>query len=251
MLVFSEKRYLPTKLSVITLECPNGGYIYADMKSYNSGVLLSQNEEYSSKEKLLIAAKPKNAGRRKSIEDFYDKLPNPLKPLAYLLYLTGEDYKDFSEQVGALNIILQFIYPTYWFSTPKEQRLDMNFGTSVKAEYELDWKNFFENSIRYDDIVNPKENKEKFPIYVINAAYSENPFNMTAANTISKGNQEVNHELSENGDAVIDIDFDSLPDIEEDEAIETVKQGKEESKPLEKEVSSKTSIDAAYAKLLS
>ncbi|MBR1738214.1 MAG: hypothetical protein IJ736_14595, partial [Firmicutes bacterium] len=215
MLVYSKERYLPTKTGIITIECNDGGFIYAGVKAYNSGVILSQNPGYNNKENLIVVSKPKNISRRKSIDRFYDDLPNPLKPLAYLLYLAESDYTEFSEQVGVLSVILQFIYPTYWFETPKEQRIDMNFGSTIKAEYEYDWKNFFDTSIKYDDIVNPKESKEKFPIYVINAAYSEDLFGNIKPAYTSEPKSDI--EFDENGDAVIDIDFDDLPDIDDTE----------------------------------
>ena len=262
MLVYSKERYLPTKTGIITIECSDGGFIYAGVKAYNSGVILSQNPGYNNKENLIVVSKPKNVSRRKSIDRFYDELPNPLKPLAYLLYLAESDYTEFSEQVGVLSVILQFIYPTYWFETPKEQRIDMNFGSTVKVEYEYDWKNFFDTSIKYDDIVNPKESKEKFPIYVINAAYSEDPFgNMRSDFSSSKSevSTSVNAEFDENGNAVIDIDFDDLPDIDDTEISDiseekindtedtdpAVEEDDEAEKPLENE------MDAAYRRLLS
>lgn len=248
MLIFSEERYLPVKSGIITLDCPKGGYIYAGLKAYNSGVILSQSREYDSKEKLLALAKPKNVFRRKSIDDLYDLLPNPLKPLAYLLYLAEEEYKEFSEQVGALNIILQFVYPTYWFATPKEQRMDVSFGSSIKAEYEYDRRVFFDNCIKYDDIVNPKESKERFPIYVINASYAENPF--AAGKTNYENRSGENIDFNENGDAVIDIDFDSLPDIEDNNE-KNENEEMHEAEASDYAEPPKTDIDEAYAKLLS
>ena len=58
MIAYSVERYLPTKANIITLDCADGGYLYAGIKAYNSGVLLTYDPVLNSADKL-IAVQPK------------------------------------------------------------------------------------------------------------------------------------------------------------------------------------------------
>lgn len=178
MLAFSIKRYLPTRLGIITLDCGEFGYLYVGQKAYNSGVLLSQSVLDKGFNYVEQHMKPASVEERPSVKEFYDKLPNPIKPLALLLYNTEKEYTKFEEQVGVLNIILQSIFPTAYFNTPKNQRITYSFGPSIEAEYRYDWKNFFDSCIDYDTLTNPKDSKETHPIFVISAeqVVDGNPF---------------------------------------------------------------------------
>lgn len=238
MLVYSTDRYLPTKLGIITLEF-NDGYIYVGRKAYDSGVLLSSKREYKDTNILEKLVKPTDKETRQSIKQLYNILPYPLKPLSYMLYLTEVEYTDFIEQIGALNIILQFSQPVYWFSTPKDKRQDFNFGQSIKQEYELDWKTFFDNSILFEDILHPKQDTEKYPIFVINAT-STNSLLPTINTGISQTNTSSNI-IDRNG--TVTIDFDD--DVEE---LPIIKESNEDINKVED--NSKYDISQEYADLL-
>lgn len=252
MLAYSIERYLPTKNNIITLDVLDGGYVYAGIKAYNCGLLLSHNRKYDTKEKLTLAVKSKNVDRKISIDELYDKLPEPIKPLAYMLYLADNEYKEFSEQIGVLNIIIQSVHPIKWIETPYPQRIDMKFGKSIKAEYEYDWKNFFDSCIKYDDIINPKETKERFPIYVIKASYIENDMTKPNEITADKTN-DYKVSYGESGETLVDIDFDSLPEIDDDTSINYTKEisEKQEKEVEETDCTIKTDVYEKYAKLLS
>lgn len=251
MLAYSIEKYLPTHSNIITLECEDVGFIYSGIKAYSSGILLTQNSKYNDVDKLTEITKPKNMFRRKSIEELYNKLPSPLKPLAFLLYQTKEDYKSFADQIGALSIILQTIHPTYWFETPIEQRFSLSFGSSLKSEYEYDWKVFFDSCIKYDDLINPKENTEKHPIFVINASH-----NMPSVSTITTANSDYNPsnlEFDENGNATITIDLDNMPDIEdlsEDYTDNVSIDADKEEVQQSDNINYDNSMEEAYKKLL-
>jgi hypothetical protein len=169
MLAFSIKRYLPTRLGIITLECGEVGYLYVGQKAYNSGILLTQSVLDKGFEYVEQHMKPANVEDRPSVKEFYDKLPNPLKPLALLLYNTVKEYTTFEEQVGVLDVILQSVFPTAYFHTPKNQRITFEFGRSIESEYRYDWETFFNSCIDYDTLIHPKDNAEKHPIFVVSA----------------------------------------------------------------------------------
>lgn len=169
MLAYSIKHYLPTRCGIFTVECELG-YLYIDAKAYNSGVLLTEQYLKSSYNELHELFKPDNMETRASVKECFDKLPNPIKPLAFLLYATKIEYTEFPKQVGALDIILSSIFPTYYLNVPKNQRVALEFGPVIEEEYELDWKNFFDSCIDYDTLLNPPEETEKHPIFVIQAS---------------------------------------------------------------------------------
>lgn len=218
MLAFSLKRYLPTKLGIITLECGELGFLYVGQKAYNCGIILTEEIMKSGYDKMEENMRPDGMDRRESIKTFYDKLPNPLKPLSFLLYSTKEEYVDFPKQVGALHIILQSIYPTYYYNTPKSQRIRLEFSKAIEAEYELDWNEFFNTSIDYDTLTNPKEEEEKYPIFVIQAQGGI-PVNMSGSIPVSAPmsyaapimDAPVEYKGDEEGN--IEIDDDALADI--------------------------------------
>lgn len=237
MLAYSEKRYLPTHSNIVVLDCikPQNGYIYIDLKAYNSGVILSQNEKYMDKNYLLETSKPTNINYRKSIEELFEELPYPLKPLSYLLYMTQKEYTNFNEQIAALNVILQNVYPTYWFQTPKDIRPNLSYSTLLLTEAEYDWTNFFNSCIDYDTIIHPeKADTKSFPIFVVNAVSTENS---------SLFSQQSSSE-SLNNSCIVDVDLD-----EDDTSLDTINLF-ENSNPIDTNEKNKTILENQYKKLL-
>lgn len=251
MLIYSEERYLPTHSNIITLDCHESikGFIYVEIKAYNAGVILSHEQKFLDTDYLDKISRPDNLGKRTSIENFFDQLPNPLKPLAYLLYTTEIDYKIFSEQVGALNIILQSVYPTFWFQTPKEKRPNFSFSSLIQTEWENDREVFFRNCIKYEEIIHPKSNTEKFPIFVINASNTDtNIFSQTSSKQIDTENSAV---INPDGSITVSLDDDDIPDVdlneekfEEDNYNNTCENNKSKEDNESKELS------PAYKRLL-
>lgn len=192
------------------------GFMYVGQKAYNCGLMLTEEILKIGYDKMEENMRPDNMDKRESIKEFYDKLPNPIKPLAFLLYSTKEDYTDFPKQVGALHIILQSIYPTYYYNTPKDQRIRLEFSKAIEAEYELDWQEFFNNSIDFDTLTDPPKDEEKYPIFVIQAQGGV-PVNMSGpmpyygAPVMAPAPAPVEYKGDENGD--IEIDDDDLMDI--------------------------------------
>lgn len=230
---------MPTKLGIITLEFEKG-FLYVARKAYECGVLLSNKREYKDANILEKLVKPTDKETRPSIKQLFDILPYPLKPLSYMLYLTDVEYTDLADQLGALSIILQFSQPVYWFSTPKDKRQDFSFGSSIRQEYELDWQTFFDNSILFEDIIHPKENTEKYPIFVINATATNSL--LPTANIVQNNSSAVL-----NGDGTVTIDFDD-EDIENFSTQEDTNSNIETSK--EDNSNSSSSIPQEYADLL-
>jgi len=160
----------------MTLKTPDHGYIYVDMKIYESAVMLSVQAFYQTFESAESVVKPSDKPHRETIKRLYDFLPYPLKPLSLLLYWTEQEYDVLSDQIGCLHIISSIIHPYAWLKAPKEQRMQLGpFGPSIRTEYTYEWKAFTESSIDYEKIINPTQSNETYPIFVINAVPGQLP----------------------------------------------------------------------------
>ena len=181
MLVYSKKHYLPTITNIVVLDFAERGYLYTSLDVYEAGVILSNIPEYIDKDNLEILIKPRDVPFRESISELYNILPYPLKPLAYMLYLTDVEYVDPVEQIGVLDIILRFSQPVHWFDTPRHLRADFTFGPCIQREYQLNWKNFFNSSIDYDSLLHPDIEVQKHPIYVVETTKYEDVLKVPVA----------------------------------------------------------------------
>lgn len=229
MIVYSTKQYLPTRSNFITLDFKNFGYLYVTAPVYEAGVRLSYSKIFSDKTILETMIRPKDKEYRESIGKLFDILPFPLKPLSYMLYLTTEEYYDLEDQIGVLSVILQYSQPYYWFDTPRMCRSEFNFGKSIRREYQLSWKEFFEYSIEYDKIINPDKAEKMHPIYVMNVSpYQDLPQATTFIQPSS--NSAFNYDttkpeavLNQNGSVDLNINFDEI-EVSQNESFEEKKE---------------------------
>lgn len=238
MLVYAVKKYLPTRCGIMTLETPDHGYIYVDMKIYESALMLSSQAFYQTFESAECVVKPSDKPHRETIKRLYDFLPYPLKPLSLLLYWTEQEYDVLSDQIGCLHIISTIIHPYAWLKAPKEQRMQLGpFGPSIRTEYTYEWKAFTESSIDYEKIINPAQSNETHPIFVINAVPGQFPIGAGTPAPTTQANL-----VSNSDEYSVVIDFDDETDETEDILDE---DGKADAKPAAEE----TPI-ASYNKLL-
>lgn len=234
MLVYAVKKYLPTRCGIMTLETPDHGYIYVDMKIYESALMLSSQAFYQTFESAECVVKPADKPHRETIKRLYNFLPYPLKPLSLLLYWTEQEYDVLSDQIGCLHIISTIIHPYAWLKAPKEQRMQLGpFGPSIRTEYTYEWKSFTESCIDYEKIINPAGAvNETHPIFVINAVSGQLPI---GTNVIQ--NAPVNNA----GEYTVELDFDDIFDDNPNKDDENTP----EDIPTPEEISAST-----YSKLL-
>ena len=234
MLVYSVKKYLPTRCGIMVLETADHGYIYVDFKILESAIMLSSQAFYQTFESAESIVKPLDKPHRETVKRLYDFLPYPLKPLALLLYWTEQEYDVLSDQIGCLHIISTIIHPYQWLKAPKDQRMQLGpFGASIRTEYMYEWKSFTESCIDYETIINPSESNEKHPIFVINAVSGQLPFG-TNAPMVSPSQTVPDDGYS------VEIDFDALLEDESEDEYAV-----EDSEPDKKE-----EISSSYKKLL-
>lgn len=209
MLVYAVNKYLPTRCGIITLETPDHGYIYVDMKIYESALMLSSQAFYQTFESAECVVKPSDKPHRETIKRLYDFLPYPLKPLSLLLYWTEQEYDALSDQIGCLHIISMIIHPYAWLKAPKEQRMQLGpFGPSIRTEYTYEWKAFTESCIDYEKIINPAQSNETHPIFVINAVSGQMPIGNVTMQTTP---------VNSSGEYSVELDFDDIFDEAPDE----------------------------------
>jgi|GEM_PF-2435409 len=212
MLVYAVKKYLPTRCGIMTLETPDHGYIYVDMKIYESALMLSSQAFYQTFESAECVVKPSDKPHRETVKRLYDFLPYPLKPLSLLLYWTEQEYDVLSDQIGCLHIISTIIHPYAWLKAPKEQRMQLGpFGPSIRTEYTYEWKAFTESCIDYEKIINPAGSNEAHPIFVINAVSGQLPIE-TGMPVPAMQASSINH----SGEYTVEVDFEDIFDDEPD-----------------------------------
>lgn len=150
MLVYSDKRYIPTDLNVMVIEDSVGKYYYIHRLLYNSAVILNYKYKGQITELAQLIAGPQGNSERFDVQIFYDKVPNPINILAPYLLLCNEAFDDLQDMVGALHVMSNTIDFVKYIAVPYEARVtQLDFSLSIREEYKLGWDNFKQTCIEY------------------------------------------------------------------------------------------------------
>lgn len=152
MLVYSDKRYIPTDLNVMVIEDSVGKYYYIHRLLYNCAVILNYKYKGEIKELAQLIAGPQGNPDRFDVQTFYEKVPTPINILAPYLLLCDSALEELQDMVGALHVMSNTIDFVKYIAVPYEARVtQLDFSLSIKEEYRLGWDNFKQTCIEYRD----------------------------------------------------------------------------------------------------
>lgn len=148
MIVLSEERYVPAYPGYMTLQDVDGIYYYIHRSLYDQSVIME--DRYGDNVETLvklIGGNPDNI----AIQKFVTYVPRPVNIMGYFLALLEEDIVDFTDAVGALDVIATAINLRKLIKQPEEIRQSVSFGMSIENEYQDAWNHFFEVSYKYGE----------------------------------------------------------------------------------------------------
>lgn len=149
MIVLSEDRYVTTMPGYITLQDSDGVYYYIHKNLYEQAVVVE--DRYGEDVDRLVELIGGNK-ENPAIEKFVKYVPRPVSIMGYFLALVTEDIDDFTDAVGALDVISSTINLRNLIKFPVEVRQTVQFGMSVKNEYQDAWDHFLESCYKYEDV---------------------------------------------------------------------------------------------------
>lgn len=158
MLIFSEKRLVPTEINMLVLKTADGGYLYIHRALYDQAVIL--NHIYKDNVVGLIETLTQQKYSRSDVDLFMEMVPSPIKILGPFLLLVHEDLEEFVDMVGAIHVMSGPIDFVNMLEIPPEMRKTPTFSLSIKEEYQLAWDRFMVNAIPYsEDMFLPQANR--------------------------------------------------------------------------------------------
>lgn len=149
MLIYSEARYLPSELNMITLKCGDG-YLYIHRSLYDQIVVI--NDIYSTSKEMLIEHLTGKSESRGDVDWFWDNIPSPVNVMAPFLLLVKSELEDFVDMIGAIHAMSGPVALRGLLRVPFEMRNTPSFSLSIKEEYQLSWERFFMLSTPFDQI---------------------------------------------------------------------------------------------------
>lgn len=152
MLVFrnSEQRLVPAQPNVMTLKCPNGGYVYAGKDLYEQAVILNSKywNDLDGLAKLIGPVR-----HQPEIDALRAAMPEPISILAGFLAILEDDVKfdgTLEELVGCIHVIGSTINFAKFITVHPDIRATVSFSDHIRREYELPWEKFTNDAIPYD-----------------------------------------------------------------------------------------------------
>lgn len=153
MLVYSEKRYIPTDFNIMVMQDDMQNYIYIHRILYDSAVVLADHynndyrklaEDISPTETLPID--------RDDVTFFFEHTPDPIRILAPFLLLCQGKFNSLYDMAGAIHVMSNTFNLRKLPSIPKEVRLNaMSFSMLITEEYSLSWNLFLKQCIPYSE----------------------------------------------------------------------------------------------------
>ena len=108
MLVVSNERLVPMTLNTMILQGDDGSFYYFNRDLYDQAVVLWDVCDYGEKTDILINALGiATEATDGVVKEFYDKVPAPLKALAFFLPMVKgvEGFTSFEDLVGAISVM--------------------------------------------------------------------------------------------------------------------------------------------------
>lgn len=148
MLTISETRYVPVKPNYIVLQDADGYFYYINRTLYDEAIVLT--DRYGQSISTLIKLIGGNSDFQ-CVESFVIRAPKSISILGYFLALLSEDIEDdYTDVVGALDLITSNLDPRTFIKQPAEIRQSVNFGMSIRNEYMDSWEMFFDSCYEYE-----------------------------------------------------------------------------------------------------
>lgn len=148
MLTISETRYVPVKPNYIVLQDADGYFYYINRTLYDEAIVLT--DRYGQSISTLIKLIGGNSDFQ-CVESFVIRAPKSISILGYFLALLSEDIEDdYTDVVGALDLITSNLDPRTFIKQPAEIRQSVNFGMSIRNEYMDSWEMFFDSCYAYE-----------------------------------------------------------------------------------------------------
>lgn len=148
MLTISETRYVPVKPNYIVLQDADGYFYYINRTLYDEAIVLT--DRYGQSISTLIKLIGGNSDFQ-CVESFVVRAPKSISILGYFLALLSEDIEDdYTDVVGALDLITSNLDPRTFIKQPAEIRQSVNFGMSIRNEYMDSWEMFFDSCYEYE-----------------------------------------------------------------------------------------------------
>lgn len=148
MLTISETRYVPVKPNYIVLQDEDGYFYYINRTLYDEAIVLT--DRYGQSISTLIKLIGGNSDFQ-CVESFVIRAPKSISILGYFLALLSEDIEDdYTDAVGALDLITSNLDPRTFIKQPAEIRQSVNFGMSIRNEYMDSWEMFFDSCYEYE-----------------------------------------------------------------------------------------------------
>lgn len=149
MLIYSEKRYLPAEINMMTLRCLDG-FLYIHRSFYDQIVVIY--DIYSEAKETLIEHLTGKTDSRADVDWFWDNMPTPVNAMGPFLLLVQKELDSFVDMIGALHVMSMPMNLRKMLQVPFEMRNTPSFSLTIKEEYQLSWENFFMLSTLYDSI---------------------------------------------------------------------------------------------------
>jgi len=153
MLVYNDKRLVPTDVDVMVLQDASQNYFYIHRMLYDQTVILEDkyHGDYHKLAQDIMAPNPVPTDRS-DVDFFFEHTPHPINILAPFLLLCPEAFDDLVDMVGALHVMSNtFSFKRIPETDPSIRLNAMRFSMSIKEEYQLGWNNFFMGCIEYSN----------------------------------------------------------------------------------------------------
>lgn len=150
MITVSDTRYLTTLPNIITLQDEEGVYYYVHKSLYDQAVILE--DRYSD---AITALQDAIGGNKDlvAIKKYIEYAPDTIKILGHFLALMDSDVEDFTDIIGAMDIIASSVNLRNLIKQPKAIRSIVKFDMKFGNTYKDSWDNFFSTCYLYDDVV--------------------------------------------------------------------------------------------------
>ena len=152
MLVFrnSEQRLVPAQPNVMTLKCPNGGYVYAGKDLYEQAVVLNHKYWNDIEGLTKLIGSNRHAAE---VQALREAMPEPINILAGFIAILEDNVQfdgTLEELVGCIHVMSSAINFAKFISVHPDIRATVTFSDHIRREYELPWKKFTNDAIPYD-----------------------------------------------------------------------------------------------------
>lgn len=149
MIIYSEKRLVPTEVNMLVVKGKDGGYFYVHRALYDQAVII--HDLYGEAPEQLFAALTGSQESREDVDTFLAEVPAPLNILGAYLLLVKEPIEDLIDMIGAVHVMSGPCNFRRMLQAPMEVRTSPSFSLSIKEEYQLAWDRFFVNALPYSD----------------------------------------------------------------------------------------------------